>query len=113
LRLKQEDMLTAGEAADRERVGRAQVKTWIRNHRCIFVEELDGTARLPAWQFETPLWEALPQIFEAIGTTDGWEALSFLETPTHLLEGTTARTAVEQGHLARVLWLVQDGERHI
>jgi hypothetical protein len=110
LRRNQQDMLTAGEAAESARVRQTQVQTWIRHHRCIFVEELDGTARLPAWQFKTPLWEALPQIFEAIGTKDGWEALSFLETPTHLLEGATARAVIERGDLVRVFSLVRNGD---
>ncbi|MDH4392551.1 MAG: hypothetical protein QE285_14150 [Aquabacterium sp.] len=39
----------------------------------------------------------------ALGTTDGWALLSFLETPHGALEGATPRAAIEQGRAERVL----------
>jgi hypothetical protein len=110
LRLHKEDMLTVAEVAQITRVFEARVECWIRRQRCIFVEGPDETLRLPAWQFITPMWDAMPKVFEVLGTTDGWEVLSFLETPTDLLGGRTARNAIEQGKLAEVLELVRDGD---
>ena len=36
-------------------------------------------------------------LYDALGTTDGWQMLSFLETPHEALDGLAPRIALEQG----------------
>jgi hypothetical protein len=39
----------------------------------------------------------IQSLSEALGTTDGWQMLSFLETPHEALDGLAPRIALEQG----------------
>ena len=39
----------------------------------------------------------------ALGTTDGWALLAFLESPHGALGGATPRAAIERGQAERVL----------
>ncbi|MBK6788999.1 MAG: hypothetical protein IPG77_15530 [Betaproteobacteria bacterium] len=58
--------------------------------------------RLPRWQFEPTMWDHLPRIAAALGTTEGWALLSFLESPHGALGGLAPRQAIEQGQADRV-----------
>ena len=48
------------------------------------------------------MWDQLPRISAALGTTEGWALLSFLESPHGALGGLTPRQAIEQGRADRV-----------
>ena len=60
---------------------------------------------MPKWQFEPPIWNALPRSSAALGTTEGWALLSFLESPHGGLDGMTPRAAIEAGEVERVIQL--------
>lgn len=65
--------------------------------------------RLPRWQFDPAVWEALPELARALGTKDGWALLTFLESPLGGLNGLTPRQALEQGLLDQVIELAEHG----
>ena len=48
------------------------------------------------------MWDQLPRISAALGTTEGWALLSFLESPHGALGGLVPRQAIEQGQADRV-----------
>jgi len=52
---------------------------------------------LPKWQFEPYVFLVIHSLYDALGTTDGWQMLSFLETPHEALDGLAPRIALEQG----------------
>jgi hypothetical protein len=106
-RLAAADMLTVAETAAMLEVDEAKVRRWVGSRRCIVVGRAGKASMLPKWQFDAPLWGVLPKLFRALGTHDGWEALSFLEAPTGALDGITPRVAVERGMAARVLELAR------
>jgi hypothetical protein len=49
---------------------------------------------------------------EALGTTDGWPLLSFLETPHEALDGLAPRIALEQGVSGRHIVELATAEGH-
>jgi hypothetical protein len=49
---------------------------------------------------------------EALGTTDGWQMLSFLETPHEALDGLAPRIALEQGVPGRRIVDLATAEGH-
>lgn len=102
-RLDQPDMLSSEEAAALIRTNRETVNQWIRTGRCIGLERSVRGWRLPRWQFEPAIHKHLPAIAAALGTTEGWALLLFLETPHDALDGRTPRVALEQGEAERVL----------
>ena len=59
--------------------------------------------RMPRWQFEPSMWDALPRLSAALGTTEGWALLSFLESQHGALDGRSPRQAIEQGQADRVI----------
>ncbi|PTT92573.1 hypothetical protein DBR42_01670 [Pelomonas sp. HMWF004] len=97
------DMLSMSEAARLLAVSAATLLSWIRDGRVIALEVPHKTSRLPRWQFEPAMRDAIPDIAKALGTTHGWDILGFLETPCGMLDGATPREAVERGQLQRVL----------
>lgn len=101
-RLNAGDMLTADEAAQFAGTSRVTVNAWISEGRAIALKQTRGGYRLPKWQFEPAVWDVLPLLSRAMGTSEGWALLSFLETPLGGLGGRTPRQAIEQGaaHLA-------------
>lgn len=109
-RLRAADMITIREAAELTGVDDLQVTSWIRNGRCIGAATAQGRLMLPRWQFEPPLWFLIRDICDALGTTDGWELLTFVETSSGALDGLTPRTALEQGmsHLRVLAAAVDD-----
>jgi hypothetical protein len=58
---------------------------------------------VPRWQFEPHIWPLVPKLSAALGTTEGWALLAFLEMPLGALGGVSPRTAIEQGQGARVV----------
>lgn len=102
-RLAAGDMVSTDEAAALAGASRVTINAWIDRGRCIGLAQTKRGFRLPAWQFEPAFWAAVPLLSRALGTTDGWALLSFLETPLGALEGRTPRSAIEQGQLQRVL----------
>ena len=57
----------------------------------------------PLWQFEPAMRAALPRLSAALGTTNGWALLSFLESAHGALDGRTPRQAIEQGETELVI----------
>ena len=57
----------------------------------------------PLWQFEPAMLAALPRLSAALGTTNGWALLSFLESARGELGGRTPRQAIEQGETDLVM----------
>ena len=96
-------MLSTDQAAELAGTTRSTVNAWIKRGRAIGLTQTKRGHRLPAWQFEPRLWDAIPQIAAALGSKDGWFVLAFLESPIGALDGATPRAAIEQGQIARVL----------
>lgn len=102
-RLKANDMLCTDMAADLVGTTPVTINAWVAKGRAIGLTQARRGFKLPRWQFEPALWDALPKLSKALGTTEGWALLAFLETPSGALGGRTPRQAIEQGHLARVI----------
>lgn len=100
-RLDAADMVTIDDAAALAGVSRFTINSWIKSRRCIGVANLRLELKLPNWQFEPNLWPLLQLLAAALGAADGWQVLTFLETPAPALEGRTPRAALEQGVPAR------------
>lgn len=104
-RLNAGDMLTTDEAAALVGTSRVTINAWIKKGRAIGLSQTTRGFKLPKWQFEPAMWAALPNIAVALGCTEGWAILSFLETPSGALGGLSPRAAIEQGQTDRVLAL--------
>ena len=105
-RMDAADMMTTDEAAALAGTTRVTINAWIKSGRCIGVANLRRGFKLPRWQFEPAIWPALQPLTQQLGTCDGWQLLSFLESPATALDGQTPRAALEQGvALARVVAL--------
>lgn len=102
-RLEVNDMLSTDMAADLVGTAPVTINAWIAKGRAIGLTQAQRGFKLPSWQFEPALWDAVPKLSKALGTTEGWALLAFLETPSGALGGRTPRQAIEQGHLARVV----------
>ena len=96
-RISATDMVTTNEAAELSGTSRLRVISCIKSGRCIGVRHLSRGFKVPKWQFEPFAFPAIQEISHALGTTDGWKMLSFLETPHEALHGLTPRIAMEQG----------------
>lgn len=89
-------MISLGEAAALMEVDESTVVAWVRTgRRCIGI--LGRTMALPRWQFDPLVWPAIQVVGKERGTTDGWQVLSFMESPAPALNGLTPRLALEQG----------------
>jgi hypothetical protein len=104
-RLQAGDMVTTEQAAELASTTRVTINAWIVKGRAIGLTQTRRGFRLPKWQFEPGLWDAIPELAKALGTSEGWTLLSFLETPLGGLSGRTPRQAIEQGDTSRVLEL--------
>lgn len=102
-RLSADDMVSTDEAAALAGTTRVTVNTWIGKGRCIGLTQTKRGLRVPKWQFEPGFWPIVPKLSRALGTTDGWALLAFLETPHGALAGATPRSAIEQGRAQSVL----------
>ncbi len=102
-RLEANDMLSIDMAADLVGTTPVTINAWVAKGRAIGLTQARRGFKLPSWQFEPALWDAVPKLSKALGTTEGGALLAFLETPSGALGGRTPRQAIEQGHLARVI----------
>ncbi len=102
-RARAKDMISVAAAARLISVEASIIRSWIRDGRVIAVDVSSKTPRLPRWQFEPAMRDAIPGIAEALGTKHGWDILGFLESPCDMLDGVTPREAIERGRLPRVL----------
>jgi len=104
-RLGEADMVGTEQAALLAGATPATIRAWIENGRCIGLERATRGWRLPGWQFELRVFGNLPAIAAALGTTDGWALLAFLETPHSGLDGLTPLQALDRGLSERVIAL--------
>lgn len=102
-RLEANDMLSIDMAADLVGTTPVTINAWVAKGRAIGLTQARRGFKLPRWQFEAAIWDGLPKLSKALGTTEGWALLAFLETPSGALGGRTPRQAIEQGHLVRVI----------
>lgn len=102
-RLAAADMISTDEAAQLVDTTRVTINAWIAKGRAVGLTQTKRGFRMPRWQFEPSMWDALPRLSAALGTTEGWALLSFLESPHGALDGRTPRQAIEQGHADRVI----------
>lgn len=79
------------------------MRRWIAAGRAIALGMCRRDCRLPRWQFEPAIWDAIPHVAAALGTTQGWPLMNFLECACGALGGRTPRQAIEQGDLNAVL----------
>ncbi len=105
LRLDSADMVSTDEAAQLADASRVTVNAWIAKGRAIGLTQTKRGFRMPRWQFEPRMWAALPRLSVALGTTEGWALLAFLESPHGGLGGVAPRQAIEQGQAERVIAL--------
>jgi len=106
-RLRAADMISTDEAAQLVQTTRVTINAWIAKGRAIGLTQTKRGFRMPRWQFEPSLWEALPRLSAALGTNEGWALLSFLESPHGGLNGITPRQAIEQGQSDRVIKIAE------
>jgi hypothetical protein len=111
-RMEAADMITTDEAADLAGTSRVTINAWIKAGRCIGVSNLRRGFKLPRWQFEPTVWPLLQPLAKRLGTSDGWQLLSFLETPSMALDGQTPRTALEQGVSGERILALATAEAH-
>lgn len=108
-RLAASDMVSTDQAAEFAGVSRVTINAWITKGRCIGLSQVKRGFKLPVWQFDPVLWDAIPKLSAGLGVKEGWALLSFLESPNAALDGITPRAAIEQGQIERVL-AVAEGE---
>lgn len=109
-RMDAADMISTDAAAALAGSTRVTVNAWIKAGRCIGVAHLRRGFKLPRWQFEPAIWPVLQPLAKALGSSDGWQLLAFLESPATALEGQTPRAALEQGAKAeRIVALATAG----
>ena len=106
-RLNAGDMVSTEEAASIAGTSCETIEAWIAKGRAIGVSEAGRDFRLPRWQFEPALWNALDRISEALAVNEGWAILCFLESAHGGLDGRTPRAAIEQGDALRVIELAR------
>ncbi len=111
-RIEAADMITTDEAAELAGTSRVTINAWIKSARCIGVSNMRRGFKLPRWQFEPAIWPLLQPIAKSLGAGDGWEVLSFLETPSLALDGQTPRAAIEQGTPAQRILALATAEAH-
>ena len=106
-RLGAADMISTDEAAQLAQTTRVTINAWIAKGRAIGLTQTKRGFRMPRWQFEPSMWDALPRLSAALGTAEGWALLSFLESPHGALEGRAPRQAIEQGQTDRVIQITE------
>lgn len=111
-RIKAADMITTHQAAKLAGTSGVTIDAWVKAGRCIGVSHLRGGFKLPSWQFEAGIWPLLQPLAKCLGTNDGWQLLSFLETPSAALDGLTPRMALEQGIRGDRILVLAAAEAH-
>lgn len=100
-------MISTDEAAQLVQTTRVTVNAWIAKGRAIGLTQTKRGFRMPRWQFEPLMWDALPRLSAALGTTEGWALLAFLESPHGALDGRSPRQAIEQGQTDKVIRIAE------
>lgn len=111
-RMDAADMITTDDAAELAGTSRVTINAWIKSGRCIGVAHLRRGFKLPRWQFEPTVWPVLQPLTKALGSSDGWQLLSFLESPVTALDGKTPRAALEQGAAPERILALATAEAH-
>lgn len=111
-RIAAADMLTTEEAAELAGVSRVTINAWIKQNRCIGIANLRRGFKLPKWQFEPLVFELIQPLFGALGTTDSWSVLAFLENSQEALDRRTPLVALEQGESAERILQLAMAEGH-
>lgn len=111
-RMDAADMVTTEDAAQLAGTTRVTINAWIKSGRCIGISYLRRGFKLPRWQFEPSIFEAIRPIAHTLGSSDGWQLLSFLETPSQSLDGLTPRAALEQGLPSERILALATAEAH-
>ena len=111
-RIAATDMLTTEEAAELAGVSRVTINAWIKQNRCIGIANLRRGFKLPKWQFEPQVFELIQPLFEALGTTDSWSVLAFLENSQEALDRRTPLVALEQGESTERILQLAMAEGH-
>lgn len=111
-RIAAADMLTTEEAAELAGVSRVTINAWIKQNRCIGIANLRRGFKLPKWQFEPQVFELIQPLFEALGTTDSWSVLAFLENSQDALDRRTPLVALEQGESTERILQLAMAEGH-
>ena len=111
-RMDAADMISTDEAAQLVGTSRVTINAWIKAGRCIGVANLRRGFKLPRWQFEPSIAPLLQPLAQSLGTCDGWQLLSFLETPSMALDGKTPRAALEQGEPGERILALATAEAH-
>ena len=106
-RLGAADMMSTDEAAQLVQTTRVTINAWIAKGRAIGLTQTKRGLRMPRWQFEPSMWDALPRLSVALSTAEGWALLSFLESPHGALNGIAPRQAIEQGQMDKVIRLAE------
>ncbi|MGD9834061.1 MAG: hypothetical protein AB7U92_15040 [Piscinibacter sp.] len=106
-RLGAADMISTDDAARLVDTTRVTINAWIAKGRAIGLTQTKRGFRMPRWQFEPAMWAAIPKLSAALGTTEGWALLSFLESPHGALEGLTPRQAIEQGRAEQAIAIAE------
>lgn len=104
-RLRAADMISVAEAASLLGEDESAVRRWVEQSRCVALELPGHETRLPSWQFVGDLLLWIGPVSEELEASNGWQVLTFLETPQDCLEGRTPRAALEQGDVEEVLAL--------
>lgn len=111
-RMAAADMLTTDEAAELADVSRVTINAWIKQNRCIGIANLRRGFKLPKWQFEPQVFELIQPLFAALGTTDSWSVLAFLENSQEALDRRTPLVALAQGESAERILQLAMAEGH-
>jgi hypothetical protein len=111
-RMEAADMISTDEAAELAGATRVTVNAWIKAGRCIGVAHLRRGFKLPRWQFEPAIWPLLQPLAKSLDASDGWQLLSFLESPATALDGQTPRAALEQGAAPERILALATAEAH-
>lgn len=111
-RIQAQDMITTDEAAALTGTTRVTMNAWIKAGRCVGVSHLRRGYKLPRWQFEPFIFPVIAPLSAALGTTEGWQLLAFLESPHPALDGQPPRTALEQGTPAQRIVDLATAEGH-
>jgi hypothetical protein len=102
-------MVSIREAAAVAGTTAAEIRRIVGEGRLIGVPSTRGL-RLPVWQFEPNVLPSIKPVAAALGTSEPWAMLGFLETSNGGLGGRTPRAALEQGDLVLVLAIASSDE---
>lgn len=97
-RIQAADMITTDEAATLSGTTRVTMNAWIKSGRCIGVSHLRRGYKLPRWQFEPFIFPVIAPMAAALGSTDGWQLLAFLESPHRAGARHTPPARDQSGH---------------